>query len=83
MAKTLKRTSRTGLIWKGRLVDSEEGRRLLANPAFRQALEDARHSGAGLDLDESNRQANVTAADLAAADAEIDRLLTETKPPQR
>jgi hypothetical protein len=53
-----------------------EGRALWANPKFREAIEAGR-AGPFTPLDESNRQAGVTAEELAAADAELDRLLAE------
>jgi hypothetical protein len=53
-----------------------EGRALWADPAFREAIEAGR-AGPFTPLDESNRRAGVTAEELAAADAELDRLLAE------
>jgi hypothetical protein len=53
-----------------------EGRALWADPEFRKAIEAGR-AGPFTPLDESNRQAGVTAEELATADAELDRLLAE------
>jgi hypothetical protein len=70
--------ARAGGIWKGRLADSGEGRRLLANPDFRAALEQGRRSGPGPSAEELRRELGITAQDLAAADAELDRLEAAT-----
>ena len=59
-----------------------EGRALWANPEFREAIEAGR-AGPFTPLDESNRRAGVTAEELAAADAEIDRLLAEQEDTDR
>ena len=77
MAETAKHALAAGKVWWGRLDETEEGRRLLANPRFVQLMEEARRSGRGLTLEESNRRAGITEEEWAAADAEIDRLLAE------
>ncbi len=75
MAGTMKRTERR--IWKGRIEETEEGRRLLANPAFVAALEQGRRSGPGIPVEESNRRAGITPEEWAAAQAELDRMEAE------
>lgn len=69
--------TRTGGVWQGRLADSDEGRRLLANPAFRAALERGRCGGPGPGAEELRRELGITTEDRAAADAELDRLLAQ------
>ena len=53
-----------------------EGRALWVDPAFREAIEAGR-AGPFTPLDEFNRRAGMTAEEVAAADAELDRLLAE------
>jgi hypothetical protein len=67
----------TGGVWRGRMVDSDEGRQLLAKPAFRAALEKGRRSGPGPSAAALRQELGLTEEDLAAADAELDRLLAQ------
>jgi hypothetical protein len=83
MTETAKHATPAGKVWWGRLDETEEGRRLLANPKFRELLEEARRGGRGLTLEESNRRAGITEAEWAVADAEIDRLLAEQAAAER
>lgn len=71
--------TQTGGLWKGRLGDSDKGRRLLASSAFQEALAEGRHSGPGPTAEVLRRELGISDGDLAAADAELDRLLADSE----
>ena len=70
----LDRLEREGQVWRGRLDETEEGRRLWANPKFRAAIEQARR-GPHIPLEETNRPAGI--AEQEGAAAAVERLLAE------
>ena len=70
----LDRLEREGQVWWGRLDETEEGRRLWANPKFRAAIERARQ-GPYIPLEEANRQAGITEEE--GAPAAVERLAAE------
>jgi chromosome segregation and condensation protein ScpB len=55
----LERLEREGQVWKGRLDETEEGRRLLANPKFRATIEAARKSRAQAHQRDAQRESMV------------------------